>query len=59
VARFAKLLNPPPGPQEEWYAVRGGSWTAKLAEAAASNFTAVPARWRDATIGFRCVRKAE
>ena len=59
VARFAKLLNPPVGPQEEWYAVRGGSWTAKLAEAAASNFTAVPARWRDATIGFRCVRKAE
>ncbi len=59
VARFAKLLQPPPGQDEEWYAVRGGSWTTKLAEAAITSFMAIPARWRDPTIGFRCVRSAE
>ncbi|MCS7314017.1 MAG: bifunctional serine/threonine-protein kinase/formylglycine-generating enzyme family protein [Bryobacterales bacterium] len=59
IARFAKLLEPPPGPGEEWSAVRGGSWTTKLADAAVTAFFAAPARWRDPTVGFRCVRAAE
>ncbi len=59
LARFARLLQPPPSAEEEWYAVRGGSWTTKLADAIAAGFIAVPARWRDPTVGFRCVRSAE
>lgn len=59
MARFAKLLQPPPRQDEDWYAVRGGSWNTKLAEAAVTGFFAVPARWRDPAVGFRCVRSAE
>jgi len=59
VARFAKLLEPPPGPEEPWCATRGGAWTSKLAEVVLHQWTPAPARWRDPTVGFRCVRSAE
>ncbi len=59
LARMAKLLQPPPTAEEPWYSTRGGSWTSKLVEAAAERRAAIPARWRDPTVGFRCVRSAE
>jgi formylglycine-generating enzyme required for sulfatase activity/predicted Ser/Thr protein kinase len=59
LARFAKLLEPPAGAEEPWVATRGGSWLSKLAEAALPLAGGMPARWRDPSVGFRCVRNAE
>ncbi|MGO4880115.1 MAG: protein kinase domain-containing protein [Bryobacteraceae bacterium] len=61
---FAKHLNPPPAPQELWYEIRGESFDDKLALRTARAFeyggvwedSAVPARWKDSKIGFRCVK---
>lgn len=67
VKYFAKFLNPPPGPQELWYEIRGESFFEPLATKAPSGDflyggiwedSAVPARWKDSKIGFRCVRDA-
>jgi serine/threonine-protein kinase len=61
---FAKHLNPSPAPQELWYEIRGESFEDQLARRTARAFeyggvwedSAVPARWKDGKIGFRCVK---
>ena len=61
---FAKLLNPPPGPDEAWYEIRGISFRDKLTGKSGADFdyggawdeSAVPARWKDSWIGFRCAK---
>jgi len=53
---FAKTLDPPPGPAEPWYAIRGEGFNVKLDAGAVWDSTTVPARWRDANIGFRCAK---
>lgn len=56
---FATKLNPPPEPQESWYSIRGGSFASKLAGyGGAWDESAVPVRYGDAKIGFRCVKDA-
>ncbi|MBZ5586381.1 MAG: protein kinase [Acidobacteriia bacterium] len=53
-------LKPPPGPEEPWYAIRGGAYDFKeLLPALVWDSTTVPARWKDANIGFRCVKDAQ
>jgi formylglycine-generating enzyme required for sulfatase activity len=55
---FGELLKPPPSPEEEWYPIRGGSFKeGRLPTTVIS--TAVPARWKDPNLGFRCVRDAK
>jgi len=54
--RFAKMLNPPPGPNERWYQVRGGSYYTPLAAAVAYENFPIPERYATADIGFRCVK---
>jgi eukaryotic-like serine/threonine-protein kinase len=65
VAYFKKNLNPPPAPEELWYEIRGGSFTDDLARKTGTGAflygglwdnSAVPVRWHDPMIGFRCVR---
>jgi len=53
-------LNPPPAPGESWYQIRGGSYNYKpgLQEGLVWDETTIPARWKDANIGFRCVKAA-
>ncbi len=64
-ATFKKLLKPPPTRDEPWYSIRGVSYRFKLAGktdpakfdyGGAWDYTAVPARWHDKDIGFRCVK---
>lgn len=66
VRYFASKLNPPPGPQELWYEIRGLSFHDKLAAKTGADFdyggiwddSAVPARWKDSRLGFRCAKDA-
>jgi len=51
----ARLLQPPPRPEEGWYLIRGGSYRENLAEQVMYDSAIVPARWKDTTVGFRCV----
>jgi hypothetical protein len=53
---FATLLQPPPGPNEPWLAVRGGSFAEPLQADVIWDHNTVPARWKDPTLGFRCVK---
>jgi len=50
---YSKLISPPPTADEPWYAIRGGSFDFPLLET--YEWSAVPARYRAANIGFRCV----
>ena len=58
-ARFAKLLTPPPPPAEKWFAIRGESFREPLVKGAIWDFTTVPERWHEDSIGFRCVREVK
>ncbi len=54
---FASRLNPKPGPDDPWYEIRGAAFNSKqLEDGALWDSTAVPARWKQPNIGFRCVR---
>jgi eukaryotic-like serine/threonine-protein kinase len=58
VADFQDNLRPPPTAAEPWYEIRGLAFNApKLAPNVLWDSTAVPARWHDKNIGFRCVRE--
>jgi serine/threonine-protein kinase len=57
--RFARLLDPPPAPGERWYTIRGGSFGEDLADNVMYDATTVPERFRDPSIGFRCVKDVE
>jgi eukaryotic-like serine/threonine-protein kinase len=59
VGWFAQRLDPPPAPQEPWYEIRGVSFNRDLAPYGGIwDSSAVPARWQDEALGFRCVRDA-
>jgi len=61
VKGFAQRMKPPPGPRELWYEIRGGWFGMNLADPSyggAWDYSAVPARWEDHVIGFRCVKDA-
>jgi formylglycine-generating enzyme required for sulfatase activity len=55
-----KAMDPPPGPNDLWYTIRGGGFNGpQLVPALIWDDTAVPARWKDMNLGFRCVRDAQ
>jgi formylglycine-generating enzyme required for sulfatase activity len=55
-----KTMDPPPGPNDLWYTIRGGGFNGpQLAPALIWDDTAVPARWKNMNLGFRCVRDAQ
>jgi formylglycine-generating enzyme required for sulfatase activity len=55
-----KTMDPPPGPNDLWYTIRGGGFNyPHLVPDLVWDDTAVPARWKDMNLGFRCVRDAQ
>ncbi|MEO8028982.1 MAG: bifunctional serine/threonine-protein kinase/formylglycine-generating enzyme family protein [Bryobacteraceae bacterium] len=58
VEHFAKLLQPPPGANERWFQVRGGSYNNPIAAAIAYEYAPIPERFSSTDIGFRCVKDA-
>jgi serine/threonine-protein kinase len=61
-AYFAKVLKPPPAPDENWSTIRGQAFAPEgksLDPGVLFDSTSVPARWKDPNIGFRCVKDAK
>jgi serine/threonine-protein kinase len=56
---FGKIMSPPPTADEPWYTIHGGAFDVPLIENAASEWSAVPARFRAPDIGFRCAKTPE
>jgi serine/threonine-protein kinase len=54
---FASLLKPPPGDDEQWFTMRGGSHRIPLVADVAVEWAAVPGRFKAPDIGFRCIRE--
>jgi formylglycine-generating enzyme required for sulfatase activity len=56
---FRRTLRPPPSADEPWYAIRGQSFRQpSLSADVIWDLATVPARWKAADIGFRCVKDA-
>jgi len=55
-ASFATLLDPPPQPGERWYGIRGLSFQEVLQPSVIWDHHTIPERWKDPSLGFRCVR---
>ena len=56
LAHFAAILNPPATVNEPWYSIKGGAFNEPLAASVPWEFMAVPARYADKNIGFRCAK---
>jgi serine/threonine-protein kinase len=54
-----KALKPPLRPDEAWYMIRGESAWEPLVDGAIWDSSAVPGRWKDLHVGFRCVKSAK
>jgi serine/threonine-protein kinase len=52
-------LDPPPTLSDTWYQIRGGSFDDEFQDGVVWDSTTVPARWKHADIGFRCVKDAQ
>jgi len=56
-------MDPPPGPNDLWYTIRGGGFAITFVQPLVPDLvwddTTVPARWKSGNIGFRCVRDAQ
>jgi serine/threonine-protein kinase len=55
IRRFLSM-QPPPRPEESWYMIRGQSAAEPLAPDVIWDSYAVPERWKDGMIGFRCAK---
>ena len=56
LAYFQNRLEPAPTAAEAWYQIRGEAFNSdKLEDGAIWDSGAVPARWHEANLGFRCV----
>jgi formylglycine-generating enzyme required for sulfatase activity len=53
---FRIRLDPAPRADEPWYQIRGQSFSDPLGQDVIWDSTTVPARWKDANIGFRCAK---
>ena len=51
---FVRILTPPPTASEPWHYIKGGAFDRPLAEGVAFEWSSVPARLANPTIGFRC-----
>jgi len=58
VEAFRRVLTPPATADEPWYTMCGGSFQEPLVKNVAWEWAAVPARYRSAAIGLRCVKDA-
>jgi len=53
-----RSLNPPPTREDSWYQIRGGSFKEGFQDGLIWDASAVPSRWKNTNIGFRCVKEA-
>jgi len=53
---YAKVMNPPPGPSEPWYVIRGGGFSDEFGDSYLWDFATIPARYQGRNIGFRCAK---
>ena len=58
LAYFQKLLNQPLTVNDAWYQIRGDSFTEPIDRVNIWDNGSVPELWKDANIGFRCVKDA-
>lgn len=54
VSSFASALKPPPTAGEPWHYIKGGAFDRSLAEGVAYEWSSVPGRLANPSIGFRC-----
>ena len=59
LAHFANLMQPAPTTADTWYQARGGSYKDSLDESLMWDSAGIPELWKDANIGFRCVKDAQ
>jgi len=57
--RFRKEKSYEPSGNELWYTARGGAFNLPWAELKIWDVAPIPAGWKDANIGFRCVKDAQ
>ena len=55
---FADSHLPPPGPNDAWYEIRGGSFNDTIDQIVIWDSSPVPTAWKDINIGFRCAKDA-
>ena len=58
IARFASM-QPPPTMNDAWYQARGASFLEPIQNVSIFDWTPVPELWKNADIGFRCVKDAQ
>jgi serine/threonine-protein kinase len=58
IANFADKLQPAPTLNDLWHQARGGSYKEPLVPDLIWDSTPIPEHWKDANIGFRCVKDA-
>ena len=56
VDHFRESMTPPPGDEDPWYQIRGLSNKEPWNSGAVWDSGTIPARWKAADIGFRCVQ---
>ena len=56
LAVFGPQLKPPPAANDRWVRIRGGSFIEPLDAKVMSESVVVPARFRNAFVGFRCAK---
>ena len=59
IAHFRTLMPTPPTLNDAWYEARGGSYKDRPPDISIWDWTPVPEHWKDANIGFRCVKDAQ
>jgi formylglycine-generating enzyme required for sulfatase activity/predicted Ser/Thr protein kinase len=52
---FASVMKPPPGENDLWVQIRGGSYARPLVPNVSTQFASAPANYKNSDIGFRCV----
>jgi formylglycine-generating enzyme required for sulfatase activity/tRNA A-37 threonylcarbamoyl transferase component Bud32 len=52
---FASVMKPPPGENDLWVQIRGGSFARPLVPNVSTQFASAPANYKNSDIGFRCV----
>jgi serine/threonine protein kinase len=54
IESFSRILSPPPTASEPWHYIKGGAFDRVLAEGVAYEWSSVPGRLANPSIGFRC-----
>lgn len=56
IKSFGRMLKPPPTASEPWHYIKGGAFDRTLAEGVTYEWSSVPGRLSNPSIGFRCAQ---